>query len=189
MSTTIPDAEIEPSLEDLDARMDELAGELEAMQVEADQEPRMVVVGVHGTMDAAYPTLILTSLAAQMGWDVTVFASFWALDMLHEEKSKRLRISPVGNPNLGLPNAIGMLPGMTRVATWMMKRKIDEQGVDTVEELIDRAMEAGVEFQACQMTADLMGYEEDDFIEGVTTGVGAGSALMTMSDAEIQLTF
>jgi peroxiredoxin family protein len=69
----------------------------------------------------------------------------------------------------------------------MMQRKMDEQDVESVRELIDRAMDAGVDFEACQMTAELMEYDEDAFIDGVTTGAGAGGALMNMSDADIQM--
>lgn len=188
MSTELqhPDFDAE-QLTTMSERLDELEAQLAALAEDQDQEPKMVIVGVHGSLDMAYPTLILSSLAAAMDWDVTVFASFWALDLLHKDKSRHLKVSPVGNPSLGMPNLLGVLPGMTSVATRMMERKIDDLGVDTVEELIERAIDNGVKFQACQMTADLMGYEEEDFIDGVQTGVGAATALLAMQDADVQL--
>ncbi len=177
-------AELKEQIEELQAKLDDIE---EAQAEDLQQQPKMVIVALNGTLDMAYPTLILSSLAAAMDWDVTVFASFWALDMLHEEKSKNLKLSSVANPHMPIPNALGVLPGMDGLATRMMKKKIADEGVDTVEDMIRTAIDNGVEFQACQMTADLMDYEEDDFIEGVRTGVGAGTALMAMSDSDIQM--
>ncbi len=189
MSTEIDDTSTQPSLPDLAARLEAVEEELamaEATTAE-DRPTKMTIIAIHGSLDMAYPTLILSSLAGAFDWDVTVFTSFWALDLLHEKKSKNLKLSSVGNTALPMPNLLGVLPGMDRMTTWMMKRKIDEVGTAPVDELIKSAMDNGVEFQACQMTADLMGYEEDDFIEGVTTGVGAAVALMDMEEADIQL--
>jgi len=86
-----------------------------------------------------------------------------------------------------VPNMIAALPGMDRMTTRMMRNKIDDNDVATVEELIETSLASGVELQACQMTIDLLGYDEDDFYDGVTTGVGAASAFQDMVDADIQL--
>lgn len=190
MSTETTDAAAQPTLSDLQAKyeaMEDRLADLEARAEEEDGPPKMTVIAIHGTLDMAYPTLILSSMAAAFDWDVTVFASFWALDLLHEEKSKNLKMSAVGNPALGVPSLLGVMPGMNTVATRMMKKKIDDVGTESVEELIGRALDNGVRFLACQMTAELMGYEEDDFIEGVETGVGAATALLDMEDSDIQL--
>jgi peroxiredoxin family protein len=147
----------------------------------------MTIIATKGTFDMAYPPLILASTAAAFGWDVVVFNTFWALDILHEEKSKNLKMSAVGNPSMPMPNAIAALPGMDSMATKMMERKIEDNGTATIEELIDLTIQSGVELQACQMTMDLMDYEDDDLYEEVTTGVGAATALEHMADADIQL--
>jgi peroxiredoxin family protein len=82
---------------------------------------------------------------------------------------------------------VAALPGMDAMTTRMMRKRIDENGTATIEELVEVCLETGVELQACQMTMDLMDYDEDDFYEGVTTGVGAATALRHMADADIQL--
>ncbi|MFB6070310.1 MAG: DsrE/DsrF/DrsH-like family protein [Halanaeroarchaeum sp.] len=175
-------------VDDLRERIETLEEQVDALDVEEeDGETKMTIVAVSGTLDMAYPTLILSSIAGAFGWNVTVFASFWALDMLHEDKYDNLKMSSAGNPAMPVPNILAVLPGMDAATTWMMKRRIDEVGTDTVPELIERAMDVGVEFQACQMTMDLMDYEDDDFIEGVTTGVGAAHALRNMADSDVQL--
>ncbi|SER34986.1 DsrE/DsrF/DrsH-like family protein, partial [Natrinema salaciae] len=152
-----------------------------------DDGKKMTIVATKGSFDMAYPPLILASTAAAFGWDVVVFHTFWGLDILHEEKSADLKLSAVGNPNMPLPNSIAALPGMDRMATKMMQKKIDENGTATIQELIDLSLEQGVDLQACQMTIELMDYDEDDFYDGVTTGVGAATALQHMAESDVQL--
>jgi peroxiredoxin family protein len=69
----------------------------------------------------------------------------------------------------------------------MMEKRISDNETATIAELIETSLDMGVEFQACQMTIDLMDYDEDDFYDGVTTGVGAATAIGDMADADIQL--
>ena len=186
---TTPAAGVDPeAVAALEARIDELEDELADVRADAgDDDGKMVIIATKGTLDMAYPPLILASTAAAFGWDVTVFHTFWGLDILHEDRSKDLQLSAVGNPSMPLPNAIGALPGMDRVTTKMMEKRIQDNDTASIQELIDTSLDMGVEFQACQMTIDLMDYDEDDFFDGVTVGVGAASALGDMVDADVQL--
>ncbi|WP_254532604.1 DsrE/DsrF/DrsH-like family protein [Natrinema gelatinilyticum] len=191
MSTDTPShaTDGEPMTEEvLQARLEELEDKVAALETETgDDQQKMTIIATQGSFDMAYPPLILASTAAAFGWDVVVFHTFWGLDILHEEKSSNLQLSAVGNPNMPMPNALAALPGMDRMATWMMEKKIDENGTATIEELIDLSIDQGVELQACQMTIELMGYDEDDFYDGVTTGVGAATALQHMAESDVQL--
>ena len=188
MSTDTPDAAAgdAPSRAELAARIDELEDAL-AAATDEDDGKKMSIIATKGTLDMAYPPLILASTAAAFGYDVTVFHTFWGLDILHEERSKSLKLSSVGNPNMPVPNAVAALPGMDRVTTKMMERRIVDNDTATIEELLETSLDMGVEFQACQMTIDLMDYDENDFYDGVTTGVGAATALQDMAEADIQL--
>ena len=169
-------------------RVEELEEEVAELQPETgDDQQSMVIIATKGTLDMAYPPLILASTAAAFEWDVTVFHTFWGLDILHEENSKNLQLSSVGNPNMPVPNAIAALPGMDQMTTKMMRKRIEDNDTASIEELIETSLDMGVELQACQMTIDLMDYDEDDFYEGVTSGVGAATALQRMEDADIQL--
>ena len=164
--------------------------ELEASMAElddGDDQQKLTIVATQGSFDMAYPPLILASTAAAFGWDVVVFHTFWGLDILHEEKSRDLKLSAVGNPNMPMPNALAALPGMDAMATRMMQKRIDENGTASIEELIELSLETGVDLQACQMTIELMEYDEDDFYDGVTTGVGAATALQHMAESDVQL--
>ncbi|MFP8953763.1 DsrE/DsrF/DrsH-like family protein [Natrialbaceae archaeon A-arb3/5] len=187
MSTDNPSAPIDDAeLQALRERVDELEESIADVNAGDDQQ-KMTIIATQGSFDMAYPPLILASTAAAFGWDVVVFHTFWGLDILHEEKSKNLKLSAVGNPNMPVPNAVAAIPGMDRMATRMMENKIDENGTATIEELIELSLDQGVDLQACQMTIELMEYDEDDFYDGVTTGVGAATALQHMSDSDVQL--
>ncbi|ELZ82193.1 DsrE/DsrF/DrsH-like family protein [Haloferax larsenii] len=177
------------SVEDLQAHVETLEAELADLReaVDDDGQKSMTIIATKGTLDMAYPPLILASTAAAFGWDVVVFHTFWGLEILHEEKSKNLKLSAVGNPSMPMPNAVAALPFMDNVATSMMEKKIAENGTATIEELIETSLDMGVDLQACQMTIELMDYDEDEFYDGVTTGVGAATALQHMADADVQL--
>ncbi|WP_459191956.1 DsrE/DsrF/DrsH-like family protein [Halosimplex sp. J119] len=197
MSTEPPDATAEdgdqtteavPTRAALAARVEDLETRLaEATSDSGDGQQKMSIIATKGTLDMAYPPLILASTAAAFGYEVTVFHTFWGLEILHEERSKHLKLSAVGNPNMPVPNVVGALPGMDRVTTKLMERKIEENETASIEELIETSLDMGVEFQACQMTVELMGYDEEDFYDGVTTGVGAATALQDMAEADVQL--
>ncbi|WP_435345823.1 DsrE/DsrF/DrsH-like family protein [Haloarchaeobius sp. HRN-SO-5] len=187
MSTDTTDAET-LTRDELEARIDELEDRLADVEAETgDGQKKMSIIATKGTLDMAYPPLILASTAAAFGWEVTVFHTFWGLDILHEEKSKKLQLSSVGNPSMPVPNVVGALPGMDRVTTKMMEKQIADNDTATIQELIDTSLDMGVEFQACQMTIDLMDYDEDDFFDGVVTGVGAATAIQDMAEADVQL--
>ncbi len=167
-------------------RVDELEQSLAELD-DGDDQKQMTIIATKGTLDMAYPPLILASTAAAFGWDVVVFHTFWGLEILHEDNAEELKLSAVGNPNMPMPNAIAALPGMDAMATRMMRNKIDDNGTATISELIELSLDQGVDLQACQMTIELMDYDEDDFFDGVTTGVGAATALNHMADADVQL--
>jgi peroxiredoxin family protein len=180
--------ELRARVEELEAQVAELA-DLEATVADMadDGSKKMTIVATQGSFDMAYPPLILASTAAAFDWEVVVFHTFWGLDILHEEKSQDLKLSAVGNPNMSVPNAVAAVPGMDRLATHMMERRIEDNDTATIEELIDLSLDQGVELQACQMTIDLLGYDEEAFYDGVTVGVGAATALQHMAESDIQL--
>ncbi|AEH39099.1 DsrE/DsrF/DrsH-like family protein [Halopiger xanaduensis] len=177
-----------PARAELEARIAALEERLAAAETDGDEtQPKVSIIATKGTLDMAYPPLILASTAAAFGYEVTVFHTFWGLDILHEEKSTDLQLSSVGNPNVPVPNAVAALPGMDWLTTTLMEKRIADNDTATIEDLVETSLELGVEFQACQMTIDLLGYDEDDFYDGVTVGVGAATALQDMADSDIQL--
>ncbi len=129
------------------------------------------IIASKGTLDWAYPPLILATAAAAAGMDAAVFFTFYGLNVIHKDFENLLKVSPVGNPGMPMPvpmpDILTAMPGMTRMATGMMKAKFKKKKVATIRELLDAARELDVRLIACQMTMDVFEYEEDDFIDGV----------------------
>lgn len=112
-----------------------------------------------GTLDGAYPALILAINAKRLGMDSTVFYTFMGINVIRKGGAGKLHFIP--------PGTMGAIPGMSTVATKMMKKNIDGAGIPTIDELMEIAQLEGVRFVACKMTIDMMGMQPDDFIEGV----------------------
>ena len=172
-------------------------------EIRANKTPSMTIIATKGTLDWAYPPFILSSTAAALGWDVSVFFTFYGLQLLRKDLS-HLKVSPLGNPgmpmkmpfgpdwfrgiNWNIPNAIqGVIPGFESLATGLMKQTIKNKGVASIPELRDLAVEAGVNMIGCQMTVDLFGFTHDDFIPEVKEYVGAASFLPMARDADVSL--
>ncbi len=162
---------------------------------------KMTIIATKGTLDWAYPPFILASTAASLDFDVTIFFTFYGLTLLKKEVSAQ--VSPLGNPAMpmkmpmgpkwfrniswNIPNIIqANIPGYETVATTLMKKTIANNGVATIEELRGLCIDAGVKMLACQMTVELFGFEQSEFIDGIEF-VGAASYLDIASDANINL--
>jgi peroxiredoxin family protein len=174
----------------------------EMVHYENAKTPSMTIIATKGTMDMAYPPFILASTAAALGWDVSVFFTFYGLELL--KKELQLKVSPLGNPampmkmpygpewlkniNMNIPNAItSNIPGFENMATAMMEQTTKSKGVASIGELRDLSLEAGVNMVACQMTVDLFNYDEDEFIDDVSEWVGAASFLPIAAKADVSL--
>lgn len=162
----------------------------EAMHKQAhENEPkRVAIVASKGTLDMVYPPLILASSAAAMGMECSVFFTFYGLNALHKTKSRSLQVSPIANPAapVPVPNILGAIPGMTNMATWMMKRMMRRQNVPTVAELVKVCQDSGVKLIACTTTMGVMGVKEEDLIPGVNME-GAAAFLEFASKAHVTL--
>jgi len=149
------------------------------------EKKKLLIVCSKGTLDMAYPPFMMATTAASMGMEVHLYFTFWGMDII--TNSKALKISPVGNPSLGLPNIVGVIPGMTRVATWMMKRRIKESNMPTIESLIDMAKRVGVKFHACSPTMKLSGIKKEDLIPQCDDIIGAATFLDMAAEDSITL--
>jgi peroxiredoxin family protein len=158
-----------------------------------DNAKSMSLIVTKGTLDWSYPPFILATTAAAMGLNVSMFFTFYGLNLLH--KKLDLGVSTLGNPgmkmpmmgmHLGMPNMLGMIPGVDGVATGMMKKLIDKKGIASIEELREAAVDSEVTMIACQMTMNLFEYELDDLIEGPELG-GAATYIETALKSDINL--
>nr|VFJ46530.1 MAG: Peroxiredoxin family protein [Candidatus Kentron sp. DK]VFJ46798.1 MAG: Peroxiredoxin family protein [Candidatus Kentron sp. DK] len=155
-------------------------------------DKKLAIIATKGTLDWAYPPFILASTAAALGYDTQVFFTFYGLQLL--KKDLNLKVSPLGNP--GMPMPMGMdkwfpvlgtaLPGMESVMTSMMKKKMKDKGVASIEELRDLCNEAEVKMVACQMTVDLFEFSPSEFIDGIEFG-GAATFFEFAGESDICL--
>lgn len=168
-------------------RFDELWALKEAERLAKPK--KMAIIATKGTLDWAYPPLILATTGATLGWDVGIFFTFYGLNIL--KKDRKLEIGTVGNPAMPMPipmpQLLTALPGMTPIATQMMKRQFKDHGVASIDELIELSVELGVKLQPCGMTMDVFGFSEGEFIDGIEPVCGATHFLDWAADADVSL--
>jgi peroxiredoxin family protein len=169
---------------------------------EETRTPRLSIMVTKGTLDWAYPPFIIGSTAAAMGWDASLFFTFYGLALLKKDLDPN--ISPLGNPAMpmkmpfgpkwfkgidwNIPNLImAGVPGFENVATSLMKMTVKDHGIATIPELRELCIEAGVKLVACQMTVDLFGWKKAEFIPEVTEWAGAATYLTTAKGADVTL--
>ncbi|MBI4757130.1 MAG: DsrE/DsrF/DrsH-like family protein [Betaproteobacteria bacterium] len=168
----------------------------------ASHTPSMTIIATKGTLDMAYPPFILASTAAALGWDVSVFFTFYGLSLLRKDLD--LKITPLGNPAMPLKLPLGpqwlqqrelhvptsvmaAIPGFQGAATALMKQTMKKKGVAGIDELRALCIEAEVRLVACQMTVDLFGWRKGDFIPEISDWVGAASFLPMAQTADVNL--
>jgi len=155
-----------------------------------DTTKRLAIISSHGTLDAAYGPFVLATAAAAMEMEVAIFFTFFGLHILKKGAARKLKVAPIANPAMpiAIPNIIGMLPGMTAMATMMMNSWFRKAHVTKLEELIKMSQDLGVRLIACQMTMDVMKVKKEDLIDGIEIG-GAATFLEFASKNAIALTF
>ena len=155
----------------------------------SEQKKKLAIIASKGTLDQAYPPLLLATVAAALDWEVGIFFTFYGLNLINKKKYKKMKVSSVGNPGqpVGVPNVIGMLPGMTGMATKMMKSWMKKHNVATYPDLLEAAIESDVKLFGCQMTMDVFGMTKDDLIPEITDCLGAAGFLDFASDASVSL--
>lgn len=189
------DAQMESQVQTLSSEIEQLVRErvdayLKEKEAEKEQRiPRMAIIATKGTLDWAYPPLILATTAAALGWDVGIFFTFYGLNIIHKTKNKHLQVAPLGNPAMPLPvpNLIGAIPGMTAMGTTVMKSMFKNHNVSTIDELLEMAIDSGVKLWPCGMTMDVFGYKATDFMEGTAEVCGATHFVGYAKDADVSL--
>ncbi|MFN3813265.1 MAG: DsrE/DsrF/DrsH-like family protein [Aquificaceae bacterium] len=166
---------------------------------------RLALIASKGTLDMAYPPLILGSTAASLGIETGIFFTFYGLNIIHKKKMNELKVAPLGNPAMpmsfppsmqnpitnaissilpGPPQIMGVIPGMTDLMTFMMKKTIKEHKVADIPQLLEACKEAEVKLIPCQMTMELFGYKYEDLIDGLEPPAGAATLINYVLEAD-----
>ncbi len=140
---------------------------------------KLAIIATKGSLDWGYPPFILASTASALGYDTQIFFTFYGLQLLKKKMS--LEVTPLGNPGMPMPMSmekwfpvlLTALPGMQGMMTSMMKKKMRDKGVASLEELRELCQEAEVKLIACQMTVDLFDFDNSEFVDGLEYGGAA----------------
>jgi peroxiredoxin family protein len=132
--------------------------EKEMTQEKAKKEAAAFITS-KDTLDGAYPGLVLGINARRLGMEASVFYTFMGLNVIRKGWAEKAKFQP--------PGFMGAIPGMAAAATWMMKGKIEKARIPALPDLQEMAQLEGVQFIACRMTVDMMGFTKKDFIDGV----------------------
>jgi len=152
-------------------------------------EPRkLAIICSKGSLDMAYPPLILANAACMSGIEAHLFFTFWGLDIVTDSKMDGLNVATVGNPNMHpmfhFPTFIGAIPGVSALATSMMRSEIDKLDFPPVREFVELVMDAGAKVYGCKMSMDMMKLTEDDLVKGAEV-LGAMEFLEIAENAQI----
>ena len=142
---------------------------------ESAPEPikRVSIICSKGSLDMAYPGLILANAARMSGIEATLFFTFWGLDIVTKNKTDKLHVATVGNPSMKIPTFLGGLPGMENLATSMMKKEIEKLDLPSIPELLEILDDSGAELYACQMAMDMFKLKREDLVPQVKEVISA----------------
>ncbi len=142
---------------------------------------KMVFIASKGNLDMAYPALIMANAALGEGIETHIFFTFWGFDLVTEKTMDHLKFTMLGNTAMHLPMAksmplwsgLGAVPGMTKMATSMMKKQLDDLEIPSVREMLDIIVAAGGHLWGCKMSFDMNGLDENDLYDGVEAVISA----------------
>ncbi len=142
-------------------------------------------------LDKALATFVLANGAAATGQKVTIFFTFWGLNVIKRLNKPKVEKDIFGKMfGLMLPSSSLKLKlskmSMGGIGGVMMRYIMKNKNIDSLESLRAQALEAGVEFIACQMSMDVMGVKEEEFIDGVTIG-GVATYMERADQANVNL--
>jgi peroxiredoxin family protein len=140
---------------------------------------KVLIVCSKGSLVDVYPSLVMGNGALMEGIEAELFFTFFGLDAITKKTMNKVHMTPVGNPAMRLPgstlpfpNIIGVIPGVSRMATWMMKRTIAKLDIPTTVEFIDMIKAGGGKIWGCKMAMDMFGLKKEDLrddVDGVLT--------------------
>ncbi|MHB1863848.1 MAG: DsrE/DsrF/DrsH-like family protein [Gemmatimonadaceae bacterium] len=146
---------------------------------------KVAIICSKGTLDMAYPGLILANAARMMGIEAVLFFTFWGLDMVREKTVDSLKPGIVGNPATHMPTLVSGLPGMSTMAAVMMRKQIKRIDVPRVRELLETLDDAGAEMYACQMAMEMMGLTKADLVPQIRDSITAMDFFAKSEGAQI----
>ena len=164
----------------------------ELLERPALEEPKTIekvaIVCSKGSLDGIYPALILANGARMEGIEVDVFFTFFGLDAIRKDRQAHIKVATVGNPVMHMASLLGMLPGMSAMATWMMGRQMEKLDIPPIPEFIELIADSGAHLWACKASVDMFDLTEADFVEEVDGVLTAGEFYELATGSQIIFT-
>jgi len=144
------------------------------MANETEYKPieKVSIIVSRGSLDGVYPGLIMANGARMEGIEAQLFFTFFGLEAIIDKRMDHLKVATVGNPAMHMPTIIGMLPGMSALATRMMKKEMEKLDIPPVREFLTLIHDSGCEIYACKATVDMFHLKKEDFcpeVDGIIT--------------------
>jgi peroxiredoxin family protein len=133
----------------------------------SDSIEKVSIIISQGSLEGIYPGLIMANGARAEGIDANLFFTFFGLDAIHKRRIGKIKVATVGNPGMHIPSLVGVLPGMSAVATKMMEKKMEGLDIPGIPEFVEMIGDTGAGLYACKATVDMFGFTEADFVEQV----------------------
>jgi peroxiredoxin family protein len=146
---------------------------------------KLAIICSKGSLDMAYPGLVLANAARMMGIEADLFFTFWGMDVIDKSKIDHLHVTPVGNPAMHMPQMVGVLPGVSGMATSMMMKELEKLDMPPVHEFLTMIHDAGAGIYACRMASEMMHLEKEDLVEEVDDIIGAMEFLEKAEGAQL----
>lgn len=157
-----------------------------------DERPATIekvsIVISKGSLEGVYPGLIMANGARMEGIEANVFFTFFGLDAIRKDRQDRIKVATVGNPGMHIPTLIGALPGMSALATRMMKRQMEALDIPPIGEFVELISDSGAGLYACKATVDMFKLTEADFVAGVDRVLTVGEFYELAAGGEIIFT-
>jgi peroxiredoxin family protein len=170
--------------------MTELLGE--PRLTESPIEPRTIekvaIVVSKGSLEGIYPALILANGARMEGIEADLFFTFFGLDAIRKDRQAHIKVATVGNPGMHMPTWLGVLPGMSALATRMMGRQMEKLDIPPIPEFIEMIGDSGAHLWACRASVDMFGLTLDDFVPQVEGILSVGEFYELAADAQVIFT-
>ncbi len=168
--------------------MTELAERPQAAVPERDTIEKVAIVISKGSLEGIYPGLIMANGARMEGIEADVFFTFFGLDAIRKDRSAKIKVATVGNPGMHIPSLIGVIPGMSWLATKMMARQMEKLDIPPIPEFIELVADSGAHLYACKATVDMFGLTMDDFVPQVDKVLTVGEFYELAGGGEIIFT-
>jgi len=153
-----------------------------------DKIKKVSIIISKGGLDGVYPGLIMANGARMEGIEANLFFTFFGLDTVNKKRMGRIKIATVGNPGMHMPTMLGMLPGMSAMATSMMKATMEKIDIPPVPEFIEMVSDAGCKLYACKATVDMFKLKKEDFCPQVDAIINVARFFEIAAGGEIIFT-